>query len=584
MMKLKKVQLLLLLVLAFSLFAGAEEEKLVTLTVRNAEIKDVLIMLTEQSGINLVPDETVQGMVTINLVEVTFIEALKVLTLTYNYHFEKITENAYRVSRNEFSDPPYIEVKDNRLTLKVDKGDLRKVLEQISRQAGFNIIMDQSVSGNLSVELKDAPIEKGLESLLTLNGFTLQKKDDIYFVTRTERIPSMHGPDGQNLEILYSDGKVTINVQQADLNEVLRTLACRSGINMIIYSSNRVNVDAQLKQLPLEETIKIMLAGTSLGYRKIDDIYLIGEKKVDSPVYGLFATEALIPIEYLQVEKVPPLLPNTIEAANIKVIKEQNALLVQGTQDEINSIKEYISKIDLKIPQIVVEALIIELSQTENRSSGVKTELVEKGEEDEHAIFDSALGQLTYKSVIKLPLDFYVRLENLVKQGEARIKARPNITTLNGQQAKINVGTVQYYKVIETDENNKEVTKYQSINAGVTLDVTPWVSHAGEITVKLLPTVSNLGGATTEGPPQISQRMVETTVRVKNGQTIVIGGLIQDVDSNNISKIPILGDLPLIGRLFQWKTNNVNQAELLIYITPHILREEEIKSSVDLGL
>ena len=291
----------------------------------------------------------------------------------------------------------------------------------------------------------------------------------------------------------------------------------------------------------------------------------------------MLTTSELIPLEYLQVEKVPQLLPNNFPASNVKVIKEKNALLVTGTQSEIGNLRKYIAKVDTKIPLIVVDALVIELSNNRNESPAMKL-----GISDDNLLLDSALGQLTYKSIMDLPKDFHLNIQSLVGSGEATIKASPNITTLNGQQARIDVGNVQYYKVIKTDEDGNEETKYQSINAGVTLDVTPWVSSSGEITLKLQPTVSNIGGAAAEGPPQISRREVNTTVRVKDGQTVVIGGLIQDVGSKSSTKVPVLGDLPIIGGLFGSSNNNINQTELVIYITPHVLKENEEKVEQDM--
>ena len=274
-------------------------------------------------------------------------------------------------------------------------------------------------------------------------------------------------------------------------------------------------------------------------------------------------------------------MPNSFPASNVKVIKQQNALLVTGTQSEINNLKSYIEKIDVKIPQIVVEALIIELSHNQNENPAFKLGM-NYNDEDETVLFDSALGQLTYKSVLKLPSDFYLKIQSLVEKGDATVKANPNITTLNGEQAIIDVGTVQYYKVVNTDDDGNEETKYQSINAGVTLDVTPWASSSEEITLKLQPSVSNIGGAATDGPPKISRRKINTTVRVKDGQTLIIGGLIQDVGSNSNSQVPILSDLPLIGSLFESDNTNVNQTELVIYITPHLLKNKEEKAEKDM--
>ncbi|HLV10242.1 MAG TPA: secretin and TonB N-terminal domain-containing protein [Halanaerobiales bacterium] len=551
-----------------------DPQNMVTLTVRGADIKDVLVMLTEQCGINLVPDETVQGQITIDLRDVDIQEALRTLTIAYGYRFDKIAGNIYLVSSEGYTPPAEIAYQDGKLTLKAENGDIREIINEIASLSGINIIMDNQVQGKVSANLVNVPLEIGLVSFLQANGFALSKSNDIY------RILIAGGTSPANLAISVVDGLVSIDVQQADLSEVLRTISRLGDLNMVLFSGVRDVVDLKLDGVPIEEVIDIILSGTRFTYRYIEGVYLVGDKSTGSPASALLTTNELIPLEYLQAETLPQLLPNNFPVSNVKVIKEQNALLVNGTQSEIEFLKEYIAQIDTRIPQIVVDALIVEFSRNRNESPGIRLGMT-YDDDEETVLFDSALGRLTYKSILKLPDDFYLRINYLVDQGEATVKARPNITTMNGQQARIDVGTVQYYKVVDSDGDNDQ-TRYQSINAGVILEVTPWVSSSGEITLKLNPSVSNIGGAATEGPPQISRREVNTTVRVRDGQTIVIGGLIQDVGSTSQSKVPILGDIPYIGALFRSDNSNVNQTEMVIYITPRVLEEEEEDVKVEM--
>ena len=551
-----------------------DPQNMVTLTVRGADIKDVLVMLTEQCGINLVPDETVQGQITIDLRDVDIQEALRTLTIAYGYRFDKIAGNIYLVSSEGYTPPAEIAYQDGKLTLKAENGDIREIINEIASLSGINIIMDNQVQGKVSANLVNVPLEIGLVSFLQANGFALSKNNYIY------RILIAGGTSPANLAISVVDGLVSIDVQQADLSEVLRTISRLGDLNMVLFSGVRDVVDLKLDGVPIEEVIDIILSGTRFTYRYIEGVYLVGDKSTGSPASALLTTNELIPLEYLQAETLPQLLPNNFPVSNVKVIKEQNALLVNGTQSEIEFLKEYIAQIDTRIPQIVVDALIVEFSRNRNESPGIRLGMT-YDDDEETVLFDSALGRLTYKSILKLPDDFYLRINYLVDQGEATVKARPNITTMNGQQARIDVGTVQYYKVVDSDGDNDQ-TRYQSINAGVILEVTPWVSSSGEITLKLNPSVSNIGGAATEGPPQISRREVNTTVRVRDGQTIVIGGLIQDVGSTSQSKVPILGDIPYIGALFRSDNSNVNQTEMVIYITPRVLEEEEEDVKVEM--
>lgn len=543
-----------------------EERQEVTLTVRGADISDVLMMLTEQSGINLVPDHTVQGLVTIDLRDVELQEALKTLTIAYGYQFDQVSPNIYLVSSEGYTPPAEVTYRNGLLSVVAENGDIIEVLNKIAAKSGINLVIDNQVSGMVTANIRDVRLEAGLLTLLQANGFTFSKSNEIYRVFSTGR--GMQN----NLAISYTDGKLNIDVEQADLGEVLRTISRLSGINMILFSGIREVVDLKLVGIGIKEAIDIILAGTRFTYRQIDGVYLIGEKNINSPASALLTTSRIIPLEYQEAANIPQLLPNNFPAANVKVITEQNAILVTGTQAEIEYLEEYIAKIDQKIPQIVVKALIIELSHNRNENPKIGLGM---DYDQETLLFDSLLGQLSYRSILQLPRDFYLEINNLVAQGMATVKASPNITTLNGQQARIDVGTVQYYRVIDTDSEGKDQTKYQSVNAGVTLEVTPWVSSTGEINLKLRPTVSNIGAAVAEGLPQISRREVSTTVRIKDGQTIIIGGLIQDVGSNARTAVPFLGDLPLIGSLFRSTNSDVNQTELIIYITPHVMTEEE---------
>ncbi|OCL27231.1 hypothetical protein U472_07105 [Orenia metallireducens] len=468
----------------FSLYSYAETS-LVSLSVRNANIEDVLMMLTEQSGINLVPDKELKGKVTLNLKGVKIQEALQALTKAYNYQFKKMTDNTYLVSQF----------------------------------------------------------------------------------------------DNDKLNIWVIDGKVTMEAKDANLGDILASISQISKVNMVLFGPIREQINLKLDDIPIEDAINLILAGGRYTYIRKGDVFLVGEKNINSPASSLLTASELIPLEYLQAEKVLKVLPSNIPASNVKVINEQNAIMVTGTQSEIEKVKEYIAKIDQKIPQIVVEALIIDISHQKGDTSSLSLSSQLEGDSESITLFDNDLGKLSYKSIIDFSDNFRLNLQSLISNGKATIRANPNITTLNGQQATIEVSDVTYYEVINTDEDGNEETKYQSIDAGITLDVTPWVSNSGSITLELKPSISNMKAQYQSRPPDIGRREISTTVRVKDGQTIVLGGLLQDNGSKTVNKVPILGDIPLLGRLFRSKSDNSSKTELLIYITPHILKDNDNKDA-----
>ncbi|MEJ6951287.1 type II secretion system protein GspD [Natronospora cellulosivora (SeqCode)] len=570
-MKFKKNVLVFLLLVVFlmSITVTVFGDELVTIKVRDANISDVLLMLTEQSGINLVPDESVRGQITIDLKDVTVMEAMRTLSIAYGYHFDMISDNIYMVSREEYKAPPEIHYENGLLTLLVEDGDVRKILNEISELANININMGLNIQGRVSANMREVPLELGLVSFLQTNGFSVSKSNDIYRVIETGR------HSHSDLSISVVDGMVTMDVSQADLAEVLRTIRRLGDLNMVLFGGVRDTVDLKLDNVLIKDTIDMLLSGTRFTYRYEDGIYFIGDSNPNSPSSSLLTTNRVIPLNYLQVETVPQLLPHNFPASNVKVLKEQNAILAVGTQTQLDYLSDYIDKIDQEIPLITVEALIVEIVEEDDKISGGFLQLGNKDDSRNLTIFDSSLGRLTYESVISLPSDFNLRLQSYVNQDMLSIKARPNITTLNGQRASLDVGTSHYYRDIKIDSDGNEETTWQSVSGGVTLDVTPWVSGSGEITLDLRPTVNEPSTMRPGGPPDMNRNTIETSIRVKDGQTIIIGGLIHERVNERTEKVPILGDLPLIGRLFREDARDVREQELVMFITPRVLNLSE---------
>ncbi|MBM7557514.1 secretin and TonB N-terminal domain-containing protein [Halanaerobacter jeridensis] len=575
----KKTLIFVLLLLTISCMISAQglaqNDELVTLKVRQTDITNVLAMITEQLGVNMIPDKTVQGKVTLNLEQVKLDEVLQGLKMAYDYKFTKVSDKIYLISKQE-QENIEVEIRDSQLTLHILRGDIRKVLKEISSRAPFNIIMDQSVTGIISINFKDVPLETGLTSLLQINGFSVSKSNNIYRVTKADS-----SQPNSNLSVSVINGQVSVDVANAKVIDIIRQIFNLNNQDMVLFGRSREKIDLKLKEAPLDKALEIILSGTRLAYMKKDGTYYIGDKNISNPSSYLFNQTKLIPLDHIKVTEVPKRLPRSVRQVEVKVLEKQNAILATGTKQGLKALQGCIDKMDHKAPQIVVEALIVEISQNQNQNPVYKLGMNYDNDE-QTTLFDTGLGKLTYKSVLELPSDFHVKLQSLVSQGQATVKANPNITTLNGQEASINVGMVQYYEVKEYDEDdNTEVTEYQSINAGVNLSVTPWVGNAGGINMKLEPSVSNISGAAAEGPPEISERKVSTNVRVQDGQTIVIGGLIQDVGSESTSKVPLLGDIPVLGALFRSKNSNVDQRELVIYITPHLLEDGQQKAGND---
>jgi type IV pilus assembly protein PilQ len=548
-----------------------------------------------------VVDQGVTGNVTIHLSNVPVVDGLKMMLESNGYSLEQ-KGAIYYVKKLDNSRFMNISVENGLLNLDVRNKDINEVMREISNQARINIVTDQGVRGEISGLLHNIPVETGLTSLLSANGYLLRKRAGILEVTKAGGDPGRRKSMAVNVERRAAQDTsrpdafyISMDLNDADLGNLMQEISTQTGFNMVTYGDIRGNVNAKFDKMPLEDALKLVFQGTNYTYKKMDNpavagskpIFMVGDKSPNSAAAQALTKTELIRLNHIKADGIPSLLPSSIQQANIKVIKEQNALLMTGTEDQIQMLREFIGQIDIVSPQIMIECLVVELSKNVQRNIGLaasrtadtaKTSYFPQfhgsynGDKVNDAL-DEIASKLRLGTLGKLPSDFMLTIDALETAGKAKVRARPRISTLNGNAANINVGWVRYYQTSQQTTTGT-ITQLHSIDAGITLDIVPWVAASGEITTEIRPTVSNLSG-TSAGLPVISRRTANTTIRLKDGETIVIGGLIQKSDTKSKSTVPFLGDIPFLGALFSSTSTESDESELVIYITPHILPSGE---------
>ena len=253
----------------------------------------------------------------------------------------------------------------------------------------------------------------------------------------------------------------------------------------------------------------------------------------------------------------------------------QIALL--GPPASVRSARQFIDKVDVVPPLVVLDTEILEVDETVAKNLGLQlgtaalsttfTELPAQPN------LDGSPGRLgKFQALTRTPISFTAQLNLLVQNGKGRVLADPRITTLSGRTASIRAGdTISILTTTAGNARTIATTQVQSFQTGVTLDITPSVTPDGGINVTLHPVVNSLIG-TNNGVPQISTRDTQTTVHLHDDETLIIGGLIQENETRTTTKLPLLGDLPLIGRVFRNDSVQGQRNELIIVVTPHIVK------------
>ncbi|MCL4515064.1 MAG: hypothetical protein M1379_05700 [Firmicutes bacterium] len=225
---------------------------------------------------------------------------------------------------------------------------------------------------------------------------------------------------------------------------------------------------------------------------------------------------------------------------------------------------------DKPLPQVFIDAQILEINSDaiSNLGVGLSNALLTTATEQ-----SETFGQvpMEIQPFVRSPIAISATLNMLKAQGKARVLANPRVTTMDGEEASVVTGERIPIFVTETNGNQTFQIK-QDIVAGIELKITPRVNEGEIITTRIRTEVSNITGVTSAGYPTTSSREATTIIRVKAGETIVIGGLLEDRTIKQTSKLPLLGDIPFIGRLFSSVRQENKQTELFIFITPYLVK------------
>lgn len=262
----------------------------------------------------------------------------------------------------------------------------------------------------------------------------------------------------------------------------------------------------------------------------------------------------------------------------LAVDRRLNAIWVTGTPERIERVRRQIELIDVPVDSVILETQFVELSETGARNLGI---------DFTNSNGQIAVGNLATGGFLPFGVDpedvlpsgqLQAAIYAQIQKGEGRIVSRPRIAAQSGSTAKIITGdALPILTSIQLSGVNGVSQQVQYVNVGVTLQIAPRVSSDGYITSKIYGVVSSVTGFS-QGYPTISQREAETSASVRDGETFVIGGLTQENVLVNKSKIPLLGDIPILGQAFRTERSTSTTTELYIVITPRIVRHRRFEN------
>lgn len=380
---------------------------------------------------------------------------------------------------------------------------------------------------------------------------------------------------------------ITFDYSEADIREVIDMLAAKANLNIIYSDDVNGTVTISLTKVPFDEAFRTLLNVKGFAAQQVGDNILriaspstlVAEQKKALPQTRVFF------LNYAKASEIKPQLDSVAAAekrtANCIVDEANNALVVTDSSMGIEDTARLIKSLDRKPRQVVIEAKFVEMKLQDDYHMGIQwsavgtrngvTSAAEVSIPFAQTVYGAfSLGKVTSNSQLE------ATLLAAAEKGKAKVLSDPKITTLNNKEANINITEQTPYTTEEWSATTPPVRTIKSeyVTTGIILKVTPVINSDGRILMKIKPSVSQVAKTTIIGAaPGIDTREADTNVIVRNGETIVIGGLIKDTQTNTVFKVPLLGDIPLLGWLFRKKSVTRSRIELLIFVTPRVMED-----------
>lgn len=367
---------------------------------------------------------------------------------------------------------------------------------------------------------------------------------------------------------------ISLNAQDASLSEILKVLADRSGMNFVASQGVReARISIILNRTPVSEAIDLIVRAAGLSYEIIGNSVLIGDS-------GSLKTEVgqsgyVLGLNYADAAEVAGFLEDL--SKHVKVDRGGNRLIAYASPRVINEIERIVKAVDHPHTQVLLETRLIEVTLDDNSRHGIDWGALTPLETGVAFPEVKVSEGFLLKNGIRGPISLDLILDFLVQNGDARVLMNSKLTTTNNREATLHIGERIPYVIQSYNQSSTTAganLQIQKEDVGVKMRMQPHINEDNEITLTLEPEVSSITGF--KGPnadlPLVKVRTTKTTVRVADGQTVFLAGLLSEEELEEVRKVPVLGQIPLLGVLFSHKVTQKRKTNLIIEVKPKIIR------------
>ena len=458
-------------------------------------------------------------------------------------------------------------VPTGKVSLEFQGVNILDVLKLLSKRSGLNIVAGKNVQGQISLFVQNVEVMDALATILEISDLAyIEERGMIKVMTQRDYEDTYGKP--------YQDVRQTrqFSLSYAHADSLAETL------NQIKSPFGRIVVETRTNTLILTDTPDLL--------REMENLI----RQTDLP-----SVSRVFVLKYVRAEDLEAKLAKIVlqGQGSLEIDKKSNRIFASDTPERVKKIERVVQAFDVRQPQVLIEAKVIEVKLSDEYRFGIDWQLVvdKVGSLNSlktaaaYAVAPPAGAALTTLTLGSGLDDLQTVIQAIEKMGKTNTLSSPRLTVMNQEEAKLAVATREPFvsqTVVQSTNSSTTADNVQFVDVGVTLRVTPSISADHFIQMKIKPEISTAGtplelqgvsqgsntAFTRTRVPVVTTQELETTVMVKSGTTLVIGGLIQDKKDNTEVKLPVLGHIPLLGRAFSSQSRDSVKNELVIFITP----------------
>ena len=502
---------------------------------------------------------------------------------------------------------------DNTLSLELKDDSLVAVAKKVTAISGKNIMVPLALqSKKVSAFIQSAPFETALEKLAFGNDIKMIRTSDDFYLfqpldeneelyvngdknTSVRKVyhptpTGVHTTSGLFIGTVNGQKVISADATGANIADLVQQVSQEMGKNYSLYTDLKGTITIHVNNVSYDEFLTLLFKGTDYTFHEENGVYVVGDSKLE----GLRSYK-LIQLQYRAIDTVVAMLPSEWKkGVEIKEFREQNSLILSGSSSHIAELAAYIKQIDVPVPVVLIEVIMIDINKNRAVSTGVAagvSDSVKTGgtilpgmnftfsANSVNNLLNGA-GKIVGVNLGHVVPNFYVSLSALETNSNVDVRSVPKLTALNGHSATLSIGNSVFYKnstqntiPVASTSQTLLTNTYVESDANMVIAIKPLVSGDDQITLGIKIDISDFTSIPTDGsPPPKSTSKYETSLRVNNEDMILLGGIERTEHDDSVSGFPILSRIPILNYFFSNKTKSTTKVVTVVFIKPTIMR------------